>query len=485
MGTLKSNVTRFLGGVTSVVAQNKVMRFAVTGTWLTDDLFTLLFPYSDNGEVINLGAGDATNQQPTFGLTHQKKSNLLSSERWLFSALGAPTTFNLLPATGNSNIDLTDYFSTSTDTKALSTYQGGLAVFSDDCIFIWKDAADPDAYVNIQIIPNLGTQAKLSAVASGESDVYFLHETGIRSLRARDSSNQVLVSDIGSAVDLLIQNKIRTATEEELANACGVIEPVTGQYWLFLKDTLYVVSNFPSAKIIAWATWDCSYQATAGIGVTIRNGDGTSYLFKSNIVDDVSTATSHGVLAFLGTTAVLSPIKYIWVYDSTGTTLIEQMTVPNGLAFSGEIYYVPSSTLFAAKQTAFTPQKFEVYQRQVFVSTSEGFYAYGGADKQTYDNVVGVAETSWLDADSPANQKTFHGVDVAQSGTWNHYTGTRFSSGLLQHVLSSATNPTFDGGKISYSSYGTHIKHRMQTTGLAERCVMSNLLLHFTQSNQK
>lgn len=41
-----------------------------------------------------------------------------------------------------------------------------------------------------------------------DDDVFFLSESGIRSLRARDSSNAAFASDIGNPIDTLILSEI-------------------------------------------------------------------------------------------------------------------------------------------------------------------------------------------------------------------------------------------------------------------------------------
>jgi hypothetical protein len=129
--------------------------------------------------------------------------------------------------------------------------------------------------------------------------------------------------------------------------------------------------------------------------------------------------------------------------------------------------------------TAFVPQDIVNYNGQIFVSTSEGFYVYGGASNVTYDNTICAQETSWLDFDSPAVQKAFSGVDVAQEGSWNHYACPDYLSQTPQAIMLSQDNPTFAGGKIGWTNTGTHVKFRSQTAGDAERCVLSNILIHY------
>src|SRR3546814_10554479 len=68
-----------------------------------------------------------------------------------------------------------------------------LAIFARRAIQI--EYVDPDPALNqqLQVLNNIGTVAPHSVVSFGDSDVFFLSESGVRSLRARDSSNSASV----------------------------------------------------------------------------------------------------------------------------------------------------------------------------------------------------------------------------------------------------------------------------------------------------
>ena len=51
---------------------------------------------------------------------------------------------------------------------------------------------------------NTGTIASKSVVAIGDSDVFYLSRSGIRSLKSRDSSNAAYVGDIGNPIDDIV-----------------------------------------------------------------------------------------------------------------------------------------------------------------------------------------------------------------------------------------------------------------------------------------
>jgi hypothetical protein len=478
MGQIFTTSVPLSGGVVGAIGTSRRYRLALQNSWVEGDEITFLFTSTATGSQLLIGAGSITSETPGFCLTLNRKEYIAAGAKLFFSSVDSPLTFNTPLALGNGFIALANNYSMSEDLQSFAPYQGKMAIFGRNHIQIWQIDADPGNYQQLQVLDGIGTLAPDSVKALGELDVFFLHDTGIRSLRARDSSSNAYSLDIGSPIDSLVKTKLAESSSTERAAACGVIDPNNSQYWLFIKNKLYVLSIFPSAKISAWSTWDCTYQVTAGVGVTITNNNYfTSITYKAGIENDPATATHTGFIGELGTSAVLSPFKYLWIYASD--TLIDSFVVTDGLLFSGNLVVSLGVMTQTAKQTAFTPQKFVNYNGQVFVSTSEGFYVYGGADNVTYDNTICVSETSWLDFDSPAVQKSFGGVDVAQEGTWNHYASPDYLSQTFQEIMLAQDNPTFAGGKIGWTNTGTHVKFRSQTNGNAERCVLSNVLIHY------
>src|SRR3546814_1116196 len=99
-----------------------------------------------------------------------------------------------------------------------------LAIFARRAIQI--EYVDPDPALNqqLQVLNNIGTVAPHSVVSFGDSDVLFLSESGVRSLRARDSSNSASVSDVGTPVDQLILDAVRDLDEDVVEAAVAIIE---------------------------------------------------------------------------------------------------------------------------------------------------------------------------------------------------------------------------------------------------------------------
>jgi hypothetical protein len=289
------------------------------------------------------------------------------------------------------------------------------------------------------------------------------------------------MSDVGSPIDFLVRDKIADASTTERSAACSIIELGSSQYWLFLKDTIYVLSYFPSAKITAWSTFLPTYQTSSYSGIAVFNDVGEDIVVRFGMTTDVNHAGSE-VAIVDGATSLANPCSvYLFLLSESGGSVVGTYTISGGLSFSGLITLSggPVTATYTPNQTAFVPQKFVNYNGLVIARASDGYYVYGGATGETYDNTICAWETSWLDSDSPANDKQIHGMDVAQEGTWNYYGSVDYLGGLLQRVLDGQTAATFDGGKIDWSAAGTHMKMRGQTTGLAARSVVSNLLFHY------
>jgi hypothetical protein len=157
-------------------------------------------------------------------------------------------------------------------------YQGFLAVFARRSTQIWQVVAgDPSDNLPKQILDNVGSIAPRSAINFGEMDVFFLSDTGVRSLRARDSSNAAVVFDVGTAVDPLVINQMNDLTEAEVARSCGVVEPREGRYMLALGDKVFVYSFFPASSISAWTIYELGFAvedwAVYGNQLLCRSGD--------------------------------------------------------------------------------------------------------------------------------------------------------------------------------------------------------------------
>lgn len=218
----------------------------------------------------------------TFAKTVGSKLYAVSGEILAYSKVGDPTTWN--GGVGAGFKDLSQYSADATQLLSMETYFGLLAVFARRSVQIWNVNADEASDNLEQVLRNTGTIAEHSVLGFGETDVFYLADTGVRSLRARDTTNSAFVSDVGTAIDEHIQAYIATLTEAQISNATAVIDPLDGRYMLALGERIYVFSFFPNSKISAWGYYEPGFAvdghgfAVDGKKLYVRSGD-TIYLY--------------------------------------------------------------------------------------------------------------------------------------------------------------------------------------------------------------
>lgn len=480
MGNIVTTVAAMAGGVTAIAGASKRYRIEYTGTYALADKLLLTMTDTQSGLVERAGYGPITGKNAVFLLTYANKMNALANTQWFFSALDAPTEFNYSLIGGNANIELANKFATPENLLALAPYQGRMAIFGRNTTFISLIDADPAQYKVVQTLGNTGTLAALSVQPLGELDVFFLNGTGIRSLRVRDNTLNAFVGDIGSPIDLLVQEKLAAASATERAAACGIVDPASGRYWLFLKDTIYVISQFQSAKVTAWSTYAPTYATGAQAYVSFRNMSPVSVWIKLGMVNDPAHATATIGIPGLATQTDIAPANYLWVYAADGTTLLLSYTIPGGILFRGlltmdafAVGITPTSN-----QTAFVPQKFFTLDGQVFARTADAIVAYGGTTGEVYDNAVASLTTPWLDGDSSDVTKRAESMNVSMQALWHIYASMDYISEGIAEVAGPQSTPTYDGGLVGFHGVGTHFAFRAATNA-ASRAVLSALSLKY------
>lgn len=215
----------------------------------------------------------------TFG----RKLYYLTGPNLIYSNLADPTNFDpdsgTAPVTtddGSSNPgaaitatstgvgagfnDLSEEDYGSEDLVAIGRYQNYLAVFSDRTVQIRYADPDPALSKGIQSLHNTGTISPRSVTEFGDTDLFYLDASGLRSLKARDASNAAVSTDIGSAIDVLLTDFVAQSGPADVKAAIGVIEPRDGRFWLAIGDTIFVFSYFPAAKVSAWTVYKPGFK---------------------------------------------------------------------------------------------------------------------------------------------------------------------------------------------------------------------------------
>lgn len=265
------------GGVTAVSAVAQVYTATIGGTFESADQFQITINGTE--EYIVTGGASGTGVSV---LTFKQKLYSTASSNLYFSALGSATQW--ISGVDYGFINMASQTAGEESLTVAQEYQGLMAIFSENNIRIWSINEDSTANVFLQTLQNTGTTAPGSVVPYGNNDVFYLNTSGIRSIKARDSSNAAYVSDVGTPIDTHVRDYMDTLTEEEIAAAVGIVEPVEGRFWLGIKNRIYVLSYFPSAKISAWSYYEVDFVvkhfAKVGTRIYVRGTEsGTDYLY--------------------------------------------------------------------------------------------------------------------------------------------------------------------------------------------------------------
>lgn len=244
---------------------------ADSGTKIPDGTTTDVSAPDANGQTTKTETTRKTNADGTVTIT-VVVTKPDGSSTTTTSVEPAPTT-----GVGAGFNDLSEEDYGSEDLTAIGRYQNYLAIFSDRTVQVRYMDPDPALSKGIQSLHNTGTISPRSVTEFGDTDLFYLDASGLRSLKARDASNAAVSTDIGSAIDVLLTSFVAQQTPEDVQNAIGVIEPRDGRFWLAIGDTIFVFSYFPAAKVSAWTIYKPGFKVEEIIvfkrRVYLRSGD--------------------------------------------------------------------------------------------------------------------------------------------------------------------------------------------------------------------
>ena len=292
-------VSDMAGGVNSIGGVSQQTTIPYSGVLTPGGNTTITVTETENPVYPHyFGATRMAGLTPRFCLTHRSKVHVLADTFMLSSGLDNPTKWRISDL-GTSFIDLSNNVNGSEDLVSAAPYQGKLAIFTRDACQVWSIDVDAAQNAQGQIIQNSGCTAPHSVLNWGEVDVFYLSDSGIRSLRARDASNQAVVNDIGTPVDTEIVSELRSHTEEEIFNSHSVVEPKDGRLMVTIGEKLYVLSQFPASGILAWSTYEPGFTITAMCVMSgrlyVRSSDNKVYLYggsDNNTYDDCTVTVT-------------------------------------------------------------------------------------------------------------------------------------------------------------------------------------------------
>lgn len=283
VGTVTVTTTNLAGGVNTVAAVPQQTTVKIGGTFDPGDRFGIII---NDGETDMRVYGAAGNPGEVGRTAYAYGGKMYSSAGSIlyFSDVNDATRWNRedVDRAGAGFLNASTQDSGAQEIVGVQEYQGQLAIFSRNSIQIWTMDPDPDMNVLTQRLQKTGTFAGKSALSYGALDVFYLHSSGVRSLRARDSSNAAYVNDVGIALDPEIRAYMKTLTAAQREAAIAVMESQDGRFWLAIGSRIYPFSYFPGSKINAWSYYDLGFTIEAFADISERiyaRAGNTIYLF--------------------------------------------------------------------------------------------------------------------------------------------------------------------------------------------------------------
>lgn len=241
-----------VGGVSATAGIAQKTTVTIGGTFDVGDQFTITIHDGENGDIV-FGVGSVSGERATDVLTMGTKMYAAVGPLAEFSAVDDATLWNY--GTGAGFISIATSAAGLRNIIGMSQYESRIAFLGAEAIQIWSVDPDPDNNAVFQTLENIGTIAYRSLQAYGGVDTYFLHYSGVRSMRQRANTSLASVFDIGTRIDDAVVASINS-NAAGAANAISIIEPTTNRYWLYLNGTIYVLTQFEAEGIQAWSTYD-------------------------------------------------------------------------------------------------------------------------------------------------------------------------------------------------------------------------------------
>jgi hypothetical protein len=226
---------------------------------------------------------DGSQSHGTHARTWKSKMYRIDGKYLRFSGVNNPAQNDPAsvtePGAGFINIALND--PEGEPLESMEVYYSDMALLARLQTQIWALDPDPTKDALGQLL-RIGVVAPRSVVQFGTGDVLFLSDSGVRSLKAQYINLAASVSDVGSAIDLMLVPVIR-ANPTAVRKADATVQPVQGRYWLSIADTVYVLSYFPAGHITAWSTFKPGFTvrhfALIGNQVYCDDTAGNIYLY--------------------------------------------------------------------------------------------------------------------------------------------------------------------------------------------------------------
>lgn len=112
---------------------------------------------------------------------------------------------------------------------------------------------------------------------------------------------------------------------------------------------------------------------------------------------------------------------------------------------------------------------------------TDKLWRFGGAGTTTFDSSAVDVTLPYLSFELPATMKTFKGVDVSCTGTWDVFVGLDPSNPVAEDKIATISGPTFLNGRIPFVGRSTHIRLRFRNASPGP-ATLSKVFIHYEKA---
>ena len=289
--------------VAAAPAVAEVWTITVAGTFEAGDRFGVTIKAATASATVLFGAVAMPYPAGRVVKTHGRKMYAGVDTLAHFSGVDDARLWNRDDDAGAGFIDAQAHESDSEEVIAFGKYLGYLCLISANIIQIWDMRADDTLNVLVQSIAETGTIAPRSVRAFGELDMFYLSESGIRSLRTRSQVALAGVNDVGTPIDLLVRETWIALSDAQRRAACAVTDPADGRFWMAVGSKIFVFTYFPSRKVSGWSWYEPGfspeYMVAVNRRVYLRTGN-TVYVYGGTDGETYDACAVTCQLPFMG-----------------------------------------------------------------------------------------------------------------------------------------------------------------------------------------
>jgi hypothetical protein len=143
--------------------------------------------------------------------------------------------------------------------------------------------------------------------------------------------------------------------------------------------------------------------------------------------------------------------------------------------------YFPSSKVSAwsVYEPGFVIEDWAFDGRQVLCRSGDNVYSLGGLNDDEYDSCTVTVQLPFLDAQSPATDKMWSGIDAVASSTWTVKIAADPTDIEANELAATLSKVTYGLGRIGLSTTSTHLALKLENTQTGPSKI-GTLAVHYT-----